>query len=302
LYNGTTLRYLRTLGLAAALVASTACASAADSPAAAPSTKIPIGATGAIGGVLVSAYGSVWTTDLGLNRLVRIDPTSANISGKIRLGQRPYGLAAGAGSVWVASQSANTLARVNPRTLKVTKRIRVGYQAFAAAFGARSVWLSIESSGTVVRINPRRNRIVARIHGFSDPNGLVYANRALWVSDLARGRVMRINPRTNRITARIRVPGGGLDHAGRRCALGVERAQPGLPPRPTHSQGHRERACRRQPARERLGRRRALGAEHRLEHDLRRRPHEACRVSHDSGRERTARRALHSGRRLRLDV
>src|SRR5207253_4388507 len=120
-YNGTILRYLRTLGLAAALVAVTACATSSSSPAASSPTKIRIGS---IGGILVFAFGSVWTTDLGLNRLIRIDPGSAAVSGKIRLGQRPYGLAAGAGSMWAASQQANTVARVNPQTLKVTKRIR----------------------------------------------------------------------------------------------------------------------------------------------------------------------------------
>jgi virginiamycin B lyase len=169
------------------------------------STPTPI-KTGASTGILLSAYGSIWTTDLTLNRLVRIDPVASRVSGKLHLGQRPYGLAAGAGSIWVASQSTETLARVNPRTLKVQKRIRVGFQAFAATFGAGSVWVSLEGDGTVVRVSPRKNRVVARIHGFDRPNGLVYANHALWVSDLSRGRVMRIDTRTNRITSRIRVP------------------------------------------------------------------------------------------------
>jgi virginiamycin B lyase len=200
-YNGTTLRYLRTLGFAAAVaVIAVSAALSATSP---PLTKIPIGTTG---GILISAYGSTWTTDLTLDRLIRIDPKAATVSGKRRLGARPYGLAAGAGSIWVASQAAETLARVNPQTLKVAKRIRIGFQAFAAAFGAGSVWVSLESNGTVVRIDPRRNRVAARIRGFTDPNGLVYAYRALWVSDLAAGRVFRVNPRTNRITAQIKIP------------------------------------------------------------------------------------------------
>ena len=199
-YNGTTLRYLRTLGFAAAVTV-IATPAALSSGSASP-TKIPIGTTG---GILISAYGSAWTTDLTLDRLIRIDPKAAAISGRLRLGARPYGLAAGAGSIWVASQAADILARVNPETLKVTKRIHIGFQAFAAAFGAGSVWVSLESDGTVVRIDPRRNRVVARIRGFTDPNGLVYAYRALWVSDLGGGRVLRVNPRTNRITARIKI-------------------------------------------------------------------------------------------------
>jgi len=202
-YNGTTLRYLRTLGLAVALVTLGACASASRSPASSAPTKIAIGTTG---GILVSAFGSVWTTDLAGDRLVRIDPGAARVSGKVGLGQRPYGLAAGGGSVWVASQAAETLARVNPQTLKVTKRIHVGFQAFAAAFGARSVWVSLEGDGAVARVDPRKNRVVARIRGLTDPNGLVYTDHALWVSDRLGNRVVRVNPRTNRITARIRVP------------------------------------------------------------------------------------------------
>jgi len=181
-----------------AVAAAVACTALAATP-----TTIPIGTRG---GILVSAYGSVWTTDLTENKLIRIDPHAASVTGKRGLGVRPYGLAAGAGSIWVASQSLDTLARVNPQTLAVMKRIRVGYQAFAAAYGAGSVWVSIESEGTVVRIDPRTNKVVARIHGFSDPNGLVYAYNALWVSDLAAGRVVRIAPGTNRVTNRITIP------------------------------------------------------------------------------------------------
>jgi virginiamycin B lyase len=191
------------MGLAVAVVTLTACASASSSPASGAPTKIPIGTTG---GILVSAYGSVWTTDLTGNRLVRIDPGVGRVSGTVHLGQRPYGLAAGAGSVWVASQSTETLARVDPRTLKIKKRIRVGFQAFAAAFGARSVWVSLEGDEAVARVDPRKNRVVARIRGLTDPNGLVYANHALWISDRLGNRVVRVNPRTNRITTRIKVP------------------------------------------------------------------------------------------------
>jgi YVTN family beta-propeller protein len=192
------LRYFRTLAFALAVAAVVACTALAATP-----TTIPIGTTG---GILVAGYGSVWTTDLTENKLIRIDPRAASVTGKRGLGSRPYGLAAGVGSVWVASQSLDTLARVNPQTLAVIKRIRVGYEAFAAAFGAGSVWVSMEADGTVVRIDPRSNKVVARIHGFVDPNGLAYAYHALWVSDLAAGRVVRIAPGANRITARVRIP------------------------------------------------------------------------------------------------
>jgi virginiamycin B lyase len=180
-----------------ALVAG-ASARVSDAPA-----KIPIGARG---GVLVSAYGSIWTTDLTLDRLVRIDPKAARVTARRAVGLGPYGLAAGAGSLWVASRNGNTIARVNPGSLKVVKRIGIGYSSFAAAFGAGSVWVSVESTSQILRVDPNRNRVVKRIKGALQPNGLVYAYGAVWASDLGRGQVLRINPRTNRVTARIKVP------------------------------------------------------------------------------------------------
>ncbi|HKC77055.1 MAG TPA: hypothetical protein VKB70_01585, partial [Gaiellaceae bacterium] len=68
------MRYLRTLGRAAAAAAVAASLALAATP-----TKIPIGTTG---GILVSAYGSVWTTDLTQDRLIRIDPKTASVTGK----------------------------------------------------------------------------------------------------------------------------------------------------------------------------------------------------------------------------
>ena len=193
-------RLVRCLWLAGAVAAVAACGS--GSPSSAP-TKLKVGTTT---GVLVSAFGSAWTTDLSDNLLLRIDSAKPRVSGKAEIGARPYGLATGAGSVWVASQYANTLDRVDPQTLKVEAQIEVGYQTFAATFGAGSVWVSVEGDGAVVRVDPSRNEVVARIDGFVDPNGLVYADHALWVSDLQAGQVVRIDTRTNRITDRIAVP------------------------------------------------------------------------------------------------
>ena len=58
-YNGATLRYLRTASLAAL----TSCVLASATSASSQPEKIPIGTTG---GILVSAYGSLWTTDINM--------------------------------------------------------------------------------------------------------------------------------------------------------------------------------------------------------------------------------------------
>ncbi len=66
---------------------------------------------GALTGVLVLAHGSVWTTDLVLNRLVRIDPATARVTGKARLGSgRTGSRPAPAASGWRASRATRSRA------------------------------------------------------------------------------------------------------------------------------------------------------------------------------------------------
>src|SRR5690349_1871700 len=94
---------------------------------------------GAQSGMLVSAAGSVWTTDFALGGVVRIDPRTNKVFRRIALPGRPFGLAYGAASVWVADRSANVLTRIDPRTNRVTKKIAIGFSSYGAAFGAGSV-------------------------------------------------------------------------------------------------------------------------------------------------------------------
>src|SRR5262249_56097776 len=75
-------------------------------------TPVATVSVGAGSGMLVSAGGSVWTTDFTLGQVVRIDPKTNKVARRISLPGRPFGLAYGAGSVWVADREANTMARV----------------------------------------------------------------------------------------------------------------------------------------------------------------------------------------------
>jgi len=160
---------------------------------------------GSQSGMVLSAAGSVWSSDLLLARVVRIDPATNAVVRRIQFAAKPFGVAYGAGSVWVADRSVNVLGRINPRTDKVVKKITIGYSSYGVAFGAGSVWVTSEADGTVRRIGPKKNRVVARIKVGTTPNGVVCAFGSIWVADLGRGAVVRINPRTNRVTKRIRV-------------------------------------------------------------------------------------------------
>jgi streptogramin lyase len=167
-----------------------------------PIAKVPVGAQS---GMVLPASGWLWTTDLALGRVVRVNPTTNAVVRRIPFASRPFGLAYGAGSVWVADRSLNSLGRINPRTNRVIKKIRIGFSTYGVAFGAGSVWVTSETDGTVRRVSPKKNRVTAKIQVGTTPNGVVYAFGSLWVADLGRGTLVRINVKTNRVTKRINI-------------------------------------------------------------------------------------------------
>jgi YVTN family beta-propeller protein len=179
-----------------------AAAALASIPALTPVATVSVGAGS---GMLLSAGGSVWTSDFTLGQVVRIDPATNRVARRISLPGRPFGLAYGAGSIWVADRSANVMARIDPRTNRVTRRITIGFDNYGVAFGAGSVWVTSEADGTVRRISPKTNRVTRTIKVGALPDGVVYAFGALWVANLGSGGLVRVDVKTNRVTKRIKL-------------------------------------------------------------------------------------------------
>ena len=112
-----------------------------------PTARVKIGTQS---GLVLSAAGSIWTTDFALGRVVRVDPAKNSVTKRIALPGRPFGMAYGAGSLWVADRSANVLARINPRTNRVVKRISIGFSTYGVGFGAGSVYPESAVEGGLV--------------------------------------------------------------------------------------------------------------------------------------------------------
>lgn len=60
--------------------------------------------------------GSVWATAFGTGEVVRIDPATGAVTGRVDVGHGAEGVTAGLGSVWVVVQDAARLVRVDPTT------------------------------------------------------------------------------------------------------------------------------------------------------------------------------------------
>ena len=57
----------------------------------------------------------------------------------------PIGLALGLGSLWIADPDAKTIDRVNPRTARIVARLRVGGYPVHLGIGFGSVWVRNDS-------------------------------------------------------------------------------------------------------------------------------------------------------------
>ena len=73
----------------------------------------------------------------------------------IPVGGAPTGLATGAGSVWVASTAAGTLTRVNPGRETVTATVRVGERPYAVAASPQAIWVAVLGRPVMMHVPAR---------------------------------------------------------------------------------------------------------------------------------------------------
>jgi YVTN family beta-propeller protein len=89
---------------------------------------------------LTTARHSLWLTD-GTDGVTVVG--AGGRTRTIPVGGEPTGLATGAGSVWVASTAAGTLTRVDPGTARVTATVRVGERPYAVAASPQAIWVGV---------------------------------------------------------------------------------------------------------------------------------------------------------------
>lgn len=96
----------------------------------------------------VVGAGAVWTSTYLTKTLWKIDPATAQFTGRVRLGRPAVGVAFGEGAVWVVGNDG-TLLRVDPSSETVVRTIRLGVYAAQQdvsaplAVGQGAVWVPV---------------------------------------------------------------------------------------------------------------------------------------------------------------
>lgn len=137
---------------------------------------------------------SIGPTSLGV-----IDPTKKKLVDEIELGFKSSLIAAGEGYIWVADPQGSTLVKIDPQTRQIVGRVGVeaGAIPVGLAVGHGSVWLAV-LRGTrrfVLELGPQfgEPRLEIAVGG-----PLEVGDDSIWVIDAATGGLSRIDPRSGR--------------------------------------------------------------------------------------------------------
>lgn len=154
--------------------------------------KIPVGSDSA---VVNLAFGSVWVTSSGDNKVYRVDPDTGKVVARIDVAAKPRFTTIGAGSVWVLSQSDGSVTRINPASNAVQSVINAGVPGAGGdiAWGGNYVWVS--AAGTpLTRIAQQSARVVDQYGNYKGADAIRFGFNSVWISDHGKGDVWKIEP------------------------------------------------------------------------------------------------------------
>ncbi|HEY2327630.1 MAG TPA: hypothetical protein VGH52_09120 [Gaiellaceae bacterium] len=146
----------------------------------------------------------VWVAEYSQSYLVRVDPHTNKVVGKVKIGNGSCGLAYGAGAMWVEDTNSSTVSRVSVTTFK-RRAIKVDAIPYDTTFAFGSAWTTAFGAGELDRIDPARNRVANRWR-VGGATGVVGAFGSVWVTGL--NGVERIDPASKKVLATIPVTGG----------------------------------------------------------------------------------------------
>jgi YVTN family beta-propeller protein len=154
----------------------------------------------------------VWFSAAGT--VVRLDPTSRRIVGRIETGVVVDDIALGEGAAWTTTKAtgegavSGPLNKINPETNAVSGTAPVGEGA-SVATGFDAVWVASGARDTVTRFDPETltSRASIQLPVGSFPTDIALGEDAVWVVNRISASVMRIDPETNTIVATIPIGG-----------------------------------------------------------------------------------------------
>ena len=108
---------------------------------------------------------ALWLSMSGLDEVWRIDPGTATVTAKVRVGHTPDHLVFDGRWVWVGNGRDNTLSRIDPRSATVTATVRLGPADPAAWVGSPTAMVRVGTQLWVVHDGGAHGTHLSRVDG-----------------------------------------------------------------------------------------------------------------------------------------
>jgi YVTN family beta-propeller protein len=145
-------------------------------------------------GGMISADGSIWVASRHGNVVVRIDPTSNNVTATIPVEDEPAYFVDDGHDVWVVEFGADKIARIDPKSNAATQVPLPAEAGGWPVIGAGSIWQGTTKG--LARIDPTTATVMATT-SIDTEAGVAFADGLLWVGK--SGGVDRLDPATLKV-------------------------------------------------------------------------------------------------------
>jgi DNA-binding beta-propeller fold protein YncE len=170
-----------------------------------PATNKLVGEPIALGSPQSLAYGAgaLWDADHA-GWLVKIDPSTLEVSARRRLDFGPHGVLVREDAVYVADSHANRLLEANPNTADIRRVVELSIGPIYPVYAFGSIWTSSEAAwhrgvrdDRVARIDPETLSVVETLHVGGSVSAVAAGFGSVWAT-LQTGDVVRIRPAATR--------------------------------------------------------------------------------------------------------
>ncbi len=155
--------------------------------------------------------GLVWAG--AYDGLVRIDPGSARITGRVDLGRAPaIQIAARGGALW-ATTIRRRAKRVETSSAQVTAEFYAGVFVLPVALDASAAWVAAGDDGLLWKLDPVTGAPLLTVRAGRGANAIALGAGAVWVTSWPDEALVRVDQRTGAVLETIPVGGPPQDVA-----------------------------------------------------------------------------------------
>ena len=138
------------------------------------------------------AFGAIWTGDRLGNQLLKIDPTTNKISGRLSL-DAPDWVTPDENALWVSEESGSVV-RVDPASLQVTATVKVGANPLHSAIVGGDLWVPNLDDSTISVVDRGAAKLKDTFPGPAGAIAISNATGDVWVSGSNGTEVWRFSP------------------------------------------------------------------------------------------------------------